>query len=88
MRSERETHLTFAAQIPVKSAHSINTPATGAVWDFGDLVRGGVPNPGEKTGKKRLEFHVSDVHPFRRAVAIRDTTELILLESKVLAQHP
>jgi hypothetical protein len=28
MRSEREAHFTFAARIPVKSAHRINAPAT------------------------------------------------------------
>jgi hypothetical protein len=37
----------------------------GSVWDFSSLVSGETLKPGEKTGEKRLEFHVKDMNSFR-----------------------
>lgn len=51
----------------------------GAVWDFSNVVPGGVLNPGDKSSPKRFEF----LWHGRNGVKYRD---LITLESKVLAR--
>lgn len=42
------------------------TTGVGSVWDFSSTVPGGVLLPGQKTGNRRLEFHVAEINPFRR----------------------
>lgn len=60
---------------------------TGAVWDFSGAVEGGLLNPGEKTRVKRFQFHLVGIHPFRRGTNGYIPTDLIRLESKVLAKE-
>jgi hypothetical protein len=43
-----------------------NGTGAGSIWDFSQLIADGILKPGEKTGSKRFEFHVTDIDPFRR----------------------
>jgi hypothetical protein len=74
---------TGTAQV-VNADNHMNRP--GAVWD----LTGSAPNglkPGDKSGKKRLEFHLTGMRPFAREGERRASPDLITVEAKVLAKE-
>ncbi len=50
----------------INIAHADNDgTGAGSIWDFSSSIAEGVLKPGQKTGSKRFEFHISDIDPFR-----------------------
>lgn len=50
----------------INIAHADNHgTGEGSIWDFSPLIADGVLKPGQKSGSKRFEFHVTDINPFR-----------------------
>jgi len=48
----------------IANADNTSTGA-GSIWDFTSVISDGVLKPGQKSGTRRLEFHVADINPFR-----------------------
>ncbi|MGA3193709.1 MAG: sialidase family protein [Terriglobales bacterium] len=76
-----------AATGAINIDHSDNEETgAGSVWDFSPLIDGGVLKPGQKTGVKRIEFHVTDIDPFRRDVRGFEDPYLINADCIVLGK--